>query len=102
MDDTISTVNVWARDSSAGRTRLLLQLREMEQDTSTYTNPSDFTLHVQAFYTLPLAYFGAEPSDQESALDEDAATPGIQLKLPINVYVNGQSEIYWKSNANWN
>lgn len=36
------------------------------------------------------------------ALDEDAATPGIQLKLPINVYVNGQSEIYWKSNANWN
>ena len=101
MDDTISTVNVWARDSSAGRTRLLLQLREMEQDTSTYTNPSDFTLHVQAFYTLPLAYFGAEPSDQESALDEDAATPSIQLKLPINVYVNGQSEIYWKSNANW-
>ena len=90
-----------ARDSSAGRTRLLLQLREMEQDTSTYTNPSDFTLHVQAFYTLPLAYFGAEPSDQESALDEDAATPSIQLKLPINVYVNGQSEIYWKSNANW-
>lgn len=102
MADTISTVNVWARDNSAGRTRLLLQLREMEQDTSTYTNPSDFTLHVQAIYTLPLAYFGAEPSDQESALDEDAATPGIKLKLPINVYVNGQSEIYWKSNANWN
>ena len=28
MDDTISTVNVWARDNSAGRTRLLLQISD--------------------------------------------------------------------------
>lgn len=102
MPDTVNSVSVWGRDGSAGVTRLLIQLREMEADVGRYSNPSDFTIHVRAYYTLPLATFGATASRQEQAMDEDASTQGIQLKLPINVYVNGQSEVYWKSTSNWN
>lgn len=102
MPDTVNSVSVWGRDGSAGVTRLLIQLREMEADVGRYSNPSDFTIHVRAYYTLPLATFGATASGKEQAMDEDTSTPGIQLKLPINVYVNGQSEVYWKSTSNWN
>lgn len=102
MPDTVNSVSVWGRDGSAGVTRLLIQLREMEADVGRYSNPSDFTIHVRAYYTLPLATFGATASSKEQAMDEDTSTPGIQLKLPINVYVNGQSEVYWKSTSNWN
>lgn len=102
MPDTVNSVTVWGRDGSAGVTRLLIQLREMEADVGRYSNPSDFTIHVRAYYTLPLATFGATASSKEQAMDEDTSTPGIQLKLPINVYVNGQSEVYWKSTSNWN
>ena len=102
MPDTVNSVSVWGRDGSAGVTRLLIQLRETEADVGRYSNPSDFTIHVRAYYTLPLATFGATASGKEQAMDEDTSTPGIQLKLPINVYVNGQSEVYWKSTSNWN
>lgn len=99
MSDTVSSVTVYGRDSSAGVTRLLIQLREMAEGGS---NPSDFTIHVRAYYTLPLAVFGATASMQEQALDQDSSQSGIQIKLPINVYVNGQSEVYWKlRQGNW-